>query len=42
MKEYVNPEIEIFKFGSEQIAAMGEEEDGFESNKFSDDPDAWA
>ena len=42
MKEYVTPEIEIIKFGTEQIAAMGDGDDGYESNQFSDDEDAWA
>ena len=42
MKEYVTPEIEIIKFGTEQITAKGEGEDGSESFNFSDDPNAFA
>lgn len=42
MKEYVTPEIEIIKFGTEQITAKGDSEDGYESSDFSDDPNAWA
>ena len=41
MKEYVTPEIEIIKFGTEQITAKGEGDDGLESSGFNNEPDAW-
>ena len=39
MKEYTTPEIEIIKFGTEQITAKGDGDDGDASNVL--DNDGW-